>query len=113
MWLTFHPIAPDAVGWELDKCGQPLHPSDVVRGGGRSMHAISETLRYRDARGLFELSTLDAPVVALGSRSPLDFSLDLPTMKDGVHISLYNNAWGTNYPQWCGGDWQYRFTLSA
>lgn len=113
MWLTFHPIAKDTTGWELDKCGQPLRPSNVVRGGGRSMHAISEKLRYRDDRGLFELATLDAPVVALGARSPLDFSLELPTMQDGIHVSLYNNAWGTNYPQWCGGDWQYRFVLEA
>jgi hypothetical protein len=113
MWLTFHPITTDPQGWELEKVGQPVRPADVVRGGGRSMHAVSERLHYRDARGAFELATLDAPVVALGARSPLDFSLELPTMKDGIHVSLYNNAWGTNYPQWCGGDWMYRFTLTA
>jgi hypothetical protein len=113
MWLTFHPITTDPQGWELEKVGQPVRPADVVRGGGRSMHAVSERLYYRDARGVFELATLDAPVVALGARSPLDFSLELPTMKDGIHVSLYNNAWGTNYPQWCGGDWMFRFTLTA
>lgn len=118
MWLTFSPIVPlpiatDAQGWELEKVGQPVRPADVVRGGGRSMHAVSERLRYRDANGAFELATLDAPVVALGARSPLDFSLELPTLRDGIHVSLYNNAWGTNYPQWCGGDWRYRFTLTT
>jgi hypothetical protein len=113
MWLTFNPVTSDPEGWELEKVGQPVRPADVVRGGGRSMHAVSERLRYRDARGIFELATLDAPVVALGARSPLDFSLELPTMQDGLHVSLYNNAWGTNYPQWCGGDWMYRFNLTA
>jgi hypothetical protein len=113
MWLTFNPITRDLQGWELEKVGQPVRPSDVVRGGGRSMHAVSERLRYRDGRSTFELATLDAPVLALGARSPLDFSLELPTMQDGIHISLYNNAWGTNYVQWCGGDWMYRFTLAA
>jgi hypothetical protein len=113
MWLTFNPITNDAQGWELEKVGQPVRPSEVVRGGGRSMHAVSERLRYKDARGSFELATLDAPVVALGARSPLDFSLELPTMQDGIHIGLYSNAWGTNYPQWCGGDWMYRFSLTA
>jgi Domain of unknown function (DUF5054) len=113
MWLTFNPIAGDTQGWELEKVGQSVRPVDVVRGGGRSMHAVSERLRYRDARGAFELATLDAPVVALGARSPLDFSFELPTMQNGIHIGLYNNAWGTNYPQWCGGDWMYRFILTA
>jgi hypothetical protein len=113
MWLTFNPITRDSNGWQIEKVGQPVRPADVVRGGGRSMHAVSERLRYRDAHGAFELATLDAPVVALGARSPLDFSLELPTMQNGIHVSLYNNAWGTNYPQWCGGDWMYRFTLTA
>jgi hypothetical protein len=113
MWLTFHPVTGGPKGWELDKIGQPVRPEEVVRGGGRSMHAVSESLHYRDAQGQFELATLDAPVVALGARSALNFSLELPTMQDGVHVSLYNNAWGTNYPQWCGGDWIYRFTLTA
>lgn len=113
MWLTFNPIATDPQGWQLEKVGQPVRPSDVVRGGSRSMHAVSERLRYRDARGAFEIATLDAPIVALGARSPLNFSLEPPTMQDGIHVSLYNNAWGTNYPQWCGGDWMYRFTLNA
>jgi hypothetical protein len=113
MWFTFNPLITDPQGWELEKVGQPVRPADVVRGGGRNMHAVSERLQYRDARGVFELVTLDAPVVALGARSPLDFSLEMPTMQDGIHVSLYNNAWGTNYPQWCGGDWMYRFTLTA
>ncbi|HEY2001775.1 MAG TPA: DUF5054 domain-containing protein [Acidobacteriaceae bacterium] len=113
MWLTFNPVTSDPQGWELEKVGQPVRPADVVRGGGRSMHAVSERVRYRDARGTFELATLDAPVVALGARSPLDFSLEPPTMQDGLHVGLYNNAWGTNYPQWCGGDWMYRINLTA
>jgi len=37
----------------------------LSRGGGRSMHAVSENLRYRDEQGIFELATLDAPVVAV------------------------------------------------
>ena len=58
-------------------------------------------------------STLDAPVVALGKRSPLNFSEQLPDLQHGVHINLFNNAWGTNYIQWAGGDWIYRFRLSV
>jgi hypothetical protein len=41
----------------------------------------------------------------------LNFSQDLPDPRQGVHVSLFNHAWGTNYPQWAGGDWLYRFTL--
>lgn len=101
MWLTFAPVVGEARGWSMDKAGQRVQVEDVVRGGGRAMHAVSETIRYEDAHdGRFELATLDAPVVALGRRSPLNFSLTPPDLRGGVHVSLFNNAWGTNYPQW-------------
>ena len=77
------------------------------------MHAISEKARYAEGLHAFELSTLDAPVVAFGDRSPLNFSLNPPDVRSGIHVNLFNNAWGTNYIQWCGGDWAYRFTLRA
>ncbi|MEO6981541.1 MAG: DUF5054 domain-containing protein, partial [Edaphobacter sp.] len=115
MWLTFNPTrqaaSPNPDAWLLEKSGQPVRPSDVIRGGGRTMHAITEIIRYTEGQHTLSLATLDAPVVALGERSPLNFSLDPPTLQSGIHINLFNNAWGTNYVQWCGGDWTYRFTL--
>ena len=76
------------------------------------MHAVTGPIRYADPHGALTLTSLDAPVVALGRRSPLNYSPDLPNLADGLHISLFNNAWGTNYPQWASGSWQYRFTLT-
>jgi hypothetical protein len=115
LWLTFDPATatPNADAWLLEKSGQPVRASDVVRGGARQMHAISEKARYAEGPHAFELSTLDAPVVAFGDRSPLNFSLNPPDVRSGIHVNLFNNAWGTNYIQWCGGDWSYRFTLRA
>ncbi len=117
MWLTFDPAtgsaAPNADAWLLEKSGQPVRASDVVRGGARHMHAVSEKISYSEGPHAFELATLDAPVVAFGDRSPLNFSLNPPDVKTGAHINLFNNAWGTNYIQWCGGDWSYRFILRA
>jgi hypothetical protein len=111
MWLTFKPeVAKNAV-WSIDKVNHDVLVSDVVRGGGRSMHAVTSRIDCRDGEKSFRITTLDAPVVALGSRSPMNFSLEPPDLSEGVHVSLFNNAWGTNYPQWAGGDWKYRFTL--
>lgn len=113
MWMTFHPQVNAAKNWRMDKIDQEVSPFEVVRGGGRRMHAVTDRLRCKDEKGVFELITLDAPTVAVGERSPLNFSLDLPTMQEGFHVNLFNNAWGTNYPQWAGGDWMFRFQISA
>ena len=77
------------------------------------MHAISRSLTYRDTGGSLTIETLDAPVIALGERSPIAFSKSQPDLTKGIHFSLFNNAWGTNYIQWFGEDMQFRFVIRA
>ncbi len=113
MWLTFAPMAQSHGGWTVEKVDQAVDVFDVVRGGGRTMHSITEKLRYQEGPHTFQVNTLDAPLVALGRRSPLNFSPEQPDLSQGVHFNLFNNAWGTNYVQWAGGDWSYRFNLFA
>lgn len=112
MWLTFSPMGVVPGSWQVEKVNQMVSARDVVRGGSRSMHAVNDLVECATTgREIFRLRTLDAAVVAFGERSPLNFSLQRPDFADGAHVSLFNNAWGTNYPQWCGGDWSYRFQL--
>lgn len=113
MWLTFKPNSTEKRGWMLEKVNQRVSPFDVVRGGNRSMHAVSNALHYRDAQGSLTINTMDAPVVALGVRSPIYFSNDQPELNKGIHFSLFNNGWGTNYIQWFGEDMRFRFTIRA
>ncbi len=130
MWLSFDPVRPKETalrageaaagaasrsGWTLEKVGQPVALSDVVRGGGRAMHAVGERIHLNTPAGrpALSLDTLDAPVIAFGDLSPLDFSRQLPASDAAAHVCLFTNAWGTNYIQWAGGEWAYRFTLRA
>jgi hypothetical protein len=113
MWLTFHPIVTDPNGWLLEKSGQPLSPTDVVSGGNRHMHALSKGFQYRDANGSLAVETIDAPLVALGKKSPLYFSKAHPDLSAGIHSNLFNNAWGTNYIMWFGEDMKFRYVLRA
>jgi hypothetical protein len=113
MWLSFLPQAPEPKGWMLEKVDQLVSPFDVVRGGNRQMHAVSNAIHYQDAKGRFAIETVDAPVVALGEKSPIAYSQAQPDIAKGIHFSLFNNSWGTNYVQWFGEDTRYRFVLRA
>ncbi len=130
MWLSFNPIHPKGEAahagepsasslsrsaWTVDKVGQSVALTDVVRGGGRSMHAVAERINLNTPPGRpsFSLDTLDAPVIAFGDLTPLDFSRQLPPKDAPAHVCLFTNAWGTNYIQWAGGEWAYRFILRA
>jgi Domain of unknown function (DUF5054) len=111
LWLSFHPIASDPRGWMLEKSGKPVSPLDVVSSGNRHMHAVSKGFGYKDENGAFFVETLDAPLVALGIKSPLYFSNGQPDLLAGVHCNLFNNAWGTNYIMWFGEDMRFRFLI--
>ncbi len=113
MWFTFNPIAPRPENWMLSKLDGLVSPSDVVRGGNRHMHAVSSGLGYQDELGRFTIETLDAALVVLGEKSPIYFSNSQPDLSKGIHFSLFNNGWGTNYIQWFGEDMQFRFTIKA
>ncbi len=111
LWLTFNPEVRDQQGWIMDKSGEPVSPFDVVAGGSRHLHAVSTGFSYRDHDHSFSVETLDAPLIALGEKSPLNFSRAQPDLSGGIHCNLFNNAWGTNYIMWFAEDMRFRFLL--
>jgi hypothetical protein len=113
LWLTFNPHVGDARSWSLDKSGEAISPFDVVASGNRHMHCLQKGFMHENGGKRFEVETLDAPVVALGKRSPLFFSNDQPDLREGIHSCLFNNAWGTNYIMWYGEDVKARYVLRA
>jgi Domain of unknown function (DUF5054) len=113
LWLSFNPVISDTKGWTMQKSGQEVSPFNVVDSGNRHMHAISDRISYKDAKGALSFVTLDAPLVALGPQSPLNFSRSEPKMEDGIHFNLFNNAWGTNYIMWYAEDMRFRFVIEA
>lgn len=113
MWLSFLPASTEPRGWTLDKVDQRISPFDVVKGGNRHMHAVTNGIFYKDQHGSLSIESLDAPAVALGEMSPIFYSDQQPDIAKGIHFSLFNNAWGTNYIQWFGEDTRFRFVLRA
>ena len=111
LWLTFNPEVRDQQGWIMDKSGEPVSPFDVVARGSRHLHAVSTGFSYRERDHSFSVETLDAPLIALGEKSPLNFSRAQPDLSGGIHCNLFNNAWGTNYIMWFGEDMRFRFLL--
>src|ERR1700722_13512660 len=107
MSLTFQPDVMMVQEWMMDKCDSQVNLRDVVSGGNRHMHAVTQ---WGACPGL-TIYTLDAPVVAFGEKSPIYFSKAFPDVSKGAHFSLYNNAWGTNYIQWFGEDLRFRFEV--
>ena len=113
LWLTFNPIVSSQQGWTMDKSGEQVSPFDVVPSGNRHMHAVSTGFGYADEKQSIFVEALDSPLIALGEKSPLNFSTSQPDLTGGIHCNLFNNAWGTNYIMWFGENMRFRFVLRA
>ena len=111
LWLTFHPLISDEGRWIMDKSGEAVSPQDVVTGGSRGMHAVRNHCLCHDRDASLVVEPLDSPLFGVGEKSALNFSRALPDLSRGVHCSLFNNAWGTNYIMWFGENMRSRFRL--
>jgi hypothetical protein len=112
IWFSFNPPVADVKTWSMEKSGQQVSPFDVVEGGNRHMHAISDRISCGQGEHSLSIGTQDAPLVALGVQSPLYFNREQPRLDQGVHFNLFNNAWGTNYIMWYSEDMRFRFSLA-
>ena len=113
-WFSF--VLPDhglrwRRSWRMDKLGEWVSPLDVVRNGNRRLHAVGSGLCADDGRLAVSVETLDAPLVAPGRPSLIDFGNRQPDLRDGLHFNLHNNLWGTDFPQWYEDDALFRFSL--
>lgn len=111
LWFSFIPITGKDGAWTLDKMGQEVDPCDIVKNGGHKLHAVAEDISYAEKQGIIKIETLDAPLVAPGERTLLDFDNAVPAAEDGMHFCLCNNVWGTNFVMWFDDDMQYRFSI--
>jgi hypothetical protein len=111
LWFSFNPPISDPKTWSMKKSGQEVSPFDVVEGGNRHMHAISDQISCRQGDRSLSILTQDAPLIALGVQSPLYFTREQPQLDKGIHFNLFNNAWGTNYIMWYAEDMRFRFRV--
>ncbi|MEO8608386.1 MAG: DUF5054 domain-containing protein [Chloroflexota bacterium] len=111
LWFSIAPKTSRSGSWEMDKLGERISPLDVIRNGNRKLHAVNSGVYYADGRSKLAIETLDAPLLAPGEPSLLDFNNRQPNLRSGMHFNLFNNVWGTNFPMWYHDDARFRFTL--
>ncbi|GGD59009.1 DUF5054 domain-containing protein [Paenibacillus nasutitermitis] len=111
IWFSFAPLMANSNLWKMSKMGQLVSPLEVVKNGNRNLHAVETGVHYQGSDGMASIETFDAPVLAMGERRILQFDNTFPSLEGGIHVLLYNNVWGTNFPMWFGEDSKFRFQL--
>ena len=115
LWLTFNPNVSDPAS-KVGPWTSPAsrsHPSTSSPAAAAICTPSPPASLIGTSEHSFTVETLDAPLIAVGEKSPINFSRAQPDLSGGVHCNLFNNAWGTNYIMWFGEDMRFRFRIRA
>lgn len=106
-WVSIQPE--ELLSVVAEKTGGRVDLLNVVPGGNRQMHGIDRYVDLVTRRGTLRITSPDALLVVVGERNALNYSTQLPDLRQGIHFCLFDNLWGTNFSMWWGGDMRYRF----
>jgi len=103
MWFSFYT---DELEYKVKKLDSYIDPWNVVVNGARTLHVIEEVKGDR-----ISIIPLTSPLVSLSNRKLLKFDNKLPEKNGEFHFNIFNNIWGTNFPQWYEGAGHCEFII--
>lgn len=101
--------------WRMQKGGVLLDPEkEIVEKANHSLTCVENGMAAFGKQAGFCLKTPDAPLVSLNGTGIYHFAPEFEAAENGgIYVNLFNNMWGTNFPQWMGGDLHYSFVLEG
>lgn len=108
-WLSFN--TDDILSVVAEKVGERVDLFDVVEKGNRQQHGIDCYVDLVTSSGAIRIWSEAAFLVNVGEARGINYSLEYPDKKGGVHFNLSNNLWNTNFRMWNEGSLTYRFTI--
>lgn len=102
---------PEAKGpYVVEKCGREIDvETDIVKDANHILWAMDGYARI----GNVKLASIDAPLVSFGKNAIMEWNGGgKRKYKPSFVVNLFNNQWGTNFPQWIEGNFNFEFVLS-
>lgn len=107
------PMAEEKPQYNINKANVLLDPAvDIQENANHVFYCLENHIHTVGEKNGVCVVSKDAPLVALGETGIYTYLRDYVEPKEPtLYFNLFNNMWGTNFPQWIGGDFQYRFML--
>ncbi len=111
------PLNAAAPSYRINKSGSVIDPSeDIMKDCNHVLYCcekwvdVTDKDRAGNDEGILFIP-YDTPLLSIGEKGIERYSKDyVPTSPD-VYFNAFNNQWGTNFPQWIGGDFSFRYRL--
>jgi len=106
------PFACEAPGYRFNKNGQLLDPAtDIADNANHALYALESFATMSQGGHGVCIVTRDTPLTAIGETGIYTFRKSYEEHEPVLYFDLFNNMWGTNFPQWMGGNYRFCYTL--
>jgi hypothetical protein len=86
--------------------------ADIQEDANHVFYCLENYITAMNEKNGLCVITKDSPLVSLGDTGVYQYRKNYEKPKEPIaYFNLFNNMWGTNFPQWIGGDFCYRFVL--
>lgn len=101
--------------YRIGKPGGEIDPeTQIQRLSNHALFNLERQMTVQTEDYQVSVCSLDAPLFGIGSPGVYEYRKTFgEDRKPAVYFNLFNNMWGTNFPQWIGGSLRYRFTLRS
>lgn len=111
--LSF-PVAGKAQAIYINKTGQVLRPeTEIAANANHVFYALEDVAAIQTDACIVSVIPKDTPLVSLGENGVYGFRRSYEAHVPELRCCLFNNMWGTNFPQWIEGDFTFTFDVFA
>lgn len=107
------PFAQEEVQYRINKSNVVIDPAnDIQEGANHVFYCLENFLTMMGSQNGICIIAKDSPLVSLGDTGILEYRKNYVEPEEPIAcFNLFNNMWGTNFPQWMEGNLSYRYIL--
>ena len=103
---------PAAKRYWINKCGGVIDPAaDIAPGANHAFYALEHFAAAEVEGAVVAVVSHDCPLVSLGENGVYAYRREYAPHAPEMRFCLFNNMWGTNFPQWIEGDMAFEFDV--
>ena len=96
----------------VNKPGNVLDPcEDIAPGANHAFYALEHFIAAETEAAAVAVVSHDCPLVSIGENGVYAYRREYEEHAPELRFCLFNNMWGTNFPQWIEGDMAFEFDV--
>lgn len=98
--------------YAINKLGSVINPkTDIIEGANNILYCLEDWVDVSDgSHGLCFIS-YDTPLFSIGNEGIYKYRKKYEEGLPVLYFNAFNNCWGTNFPQWMGGNYSFSFSI--